>query len=139
MPPFVPPTIIMNVSSSTYWFKRKKHVNIIFGLDPLFGSEPEQKKLFFRKTVHTVHLPQFPFIFRQIRRERLVNSEHFTVHLAAIAPNLTSPTHHYSPIRAHNEQSILDVAQRSKIRMDFGWLIPSGCQCTLKLITTTNN
>ncbi|HAH4759181.1 TPA: hypothetical protein HH187_001699 [Escherichia coli] len=44
-----------------------------------------EKKLFFRKTVHTVHTVVFAFNFIVIRCEWLVNSEHFTVHFCRFA------------------------------------------------------
>ena len=81
----MPPPFILIVLSSTNWFNWKKITNPIFGLDPLHGSKPEQKKLFFEKTVHTVHLVILFIIFKLLYSEWLVNSEHFTVHFYRFA------------------------------------------------------
>ncbi|WP_205419584.1 hypothetical protein, partial [Klebsiella pneumoniae] len=43
------------------------------------------KKLFFRKTVHTVHYTFLSLLFICLRGEWLVNSEHFTVHFCRFA------------------------------------------------------
>lgn len=49
MPPFVPPSFFVTISTSTRWFYIKKPTNFLLGLDPLLGSEPEQKKTFFHE------------------------------------------------------------------------------------------
>lgn len=88
MPPFVPPPFILMFLSSTNWFIWEKITNPLFGLDPLHGSKPEQKT-FFRKTVHTVHCAFLFIKFIMLHGERLVNSEHFTVHFCRFAGKKT--------------------------------------------------
>lgn len=83
MPPFVPPPFILMFLSSTNWFIWEKITNPLFGLDPLHGSN--RTKNFFRKTVHTVHCAFLFIKFIMLHGERLVNSEHFTVHFCRFA------------------------------------------------------